>query len=59
MLEHLYLRPFLEAKYFLSVRETAQLDKVTQKSGAMIIREMEKFGIHEYEFNPCKVENVD
>ena len=50
MLEHLYIRPVLEAKYFLKVREDCGAVDVVPASGANIMRKMDVFGMHEYEF---------
>ena len=59
VLEHLYLRPLLEAKFFLKVRMKIDEKNIVQKSGATIMAEMDLYGLHEYEFNTRKVVNVD
>ena len=48
-LEHIYMRPITETKYFLTVKKDSDAEGVTPTSGAILIQRMEDYDLPEYD----------
>lgn len=48
-LEHLYLRPIIQTKYLMLIKDNSGAEKVQPSSGAQLIQKMEKFNLPEYD----------
>jgi hypothetical protein len=58
-LEHIFLSPILETKYFLQIKPNVNVEQVERVSSAELIKEMEKFNMHEFELESPDDMNTD
>ena len=59
LLEHMYLRPINELKYFLKINEDSGVENVDHLSGALLIQRMEPYDILENEYELFSEKPID